>query len=54
MAYMSQNKMRTLLVEMASKSKDGLSMAELKALAHQVTLDVDHHGVAAAVKKFLL
>jgi hydroxymethylpyrimidine pyrophosphatase-like HAD family hydrolase len=27
---------------------------ELKAVADHVTLDVDHHGVAAAINKFLL
>jgi hydroxymethylpyrimidine pyrophosphatase-like HAD family hydrolase len=27
---------------------------EVKALAHYVTLDVDHSGLAAAVKRFLL
>ncbi len=32
----------------------GNATAELKALADQVTLDVDHHGVAAAIQKFLL
>ncbi len=41
-------------------SKVGLAVAmgnatdELKAVADYVTLDVDHHGVAAAINKFLL
>ena len=41
-------------------SSAGLAVAmgnaadELKAVADYVTLDVDHHGVAAAVEKFLL
>ncbi len=41
-------------------SKAGLAIAmgnasdELKAVADYVTLDVDHHGVAAAIDKFLL
>ena len=41
-------------------SKVGLAIAmgnaidELKALADHITLDVDHHGVAAVVHKFLL
>lgn len=41
-------------------SSAGLAVAmgnapdEVKALAHYITLDVDHSGLAAAVKKFLL
>lgn len=41
-------------------SKAGLAVAmdnavdELKAVADHVTLDVDHHGVAAAIERFLL
>lgn len=28
--------------------------AEVKAVAHYITLDVDHNGLAAAIEKFLL
>ncbi len=32
----------------------GNASDELKVLAHHITADVDHHGVAAAVERFLL
>jgi len=28
--------------------------AEVKAVAHHITLDVDHSGLAAAINRFLL
>jgi len=32
----------------------GNAPAEVKAVADYITLDVDHSGIAAAIKKFLL